>query len=103
MATEEKVDVDTLEVVDVDAYLRDPASAVAVAECEKAARSLRKYGLLVVRDSRATESENDVFLDMLEKYFEQPDDAIAADVRSELSFQVSEVPHAVPRGTFESL
>lgn len=108
------VDVDQLEVVDVDVFLASPGSAEAKAECEKAARSLRTFGLLVVRDSRATEGENDgqvpalaivspassptrlhvccSFLDMLERYFEQPDDALAADVRKELYYQVGTTP-----------
>ena len=55
---EEKIDIDALEVVDIDAYLRDPSSSSALSECERAARSLHTYGLLVLRDSRATESGN---------------------------------------------
>lgn len=89
---EEKIDIDALEVVDIDVYLRDPSSSIALAECEKAARSLHTYGLLVLRDSRATETGNDEFLDMLERYFEQPEDIVAADVRKELSFQVGTTP-----------
>ena len=38
---------------------------------------------------RATQND---FLDMLERYFEQPDDVLAADVRKELSFQVGITP-----------
>ena len=108
-----KTDVDTLEVIDVDLYLTDKTSAASIAECAKAAQSLYKYGLLVVRDSRATEAENDRyylmlgrghylitpfstasnrFLDMLEKYFEQPDDIVSLDVRKELHYQVGTTP-----------
>ena len=52
------LDVDALEVANVDLYLANPQSDEAKAECAKAANSFHKYGLLVVRDSRATEEDN---------------------------------------------
>jgi len=40
------------------------------------------------QDPRATEADNDTFLDMLEKYMGQPDDVKAADIRKELHYSV---------------
>lgn len=72
---------------------------------QKAAEGLHKYGLLVVKDPRATESENDTFLDMIESYFEQPEDAKLVDVRKELYYQVGTTPSRVelPRNHCERM
>jgi len=61
----------------------------------KAAEGLHKYGLLVVRDPRASESDNDLFLDMIENYFEQPEERKMVDVRKELYYQVGATPSGV--------
>jgi hypothetical protein len=39
------------------------------AECEKVARGFHEYGLLVIKDPRVNEHDNDIFLDMMERYF----------------------------------
>ena len=54
--------------------------------------ALHRFGVLVVKDPRASEAENSAFLDMLEQYFEQPDEVVLADVRKELYYQVSTPP-----------
>jgi isopenicillin N synthase-like dioxygenase len=72
-----------------------PPSAAALAEAEKAAQGLHRHGLLIVRDPRASSSDNDAFLDLLEAYFEQPEPAKLADVRSELFYQVGTTPSRV--------
>jgi len=64
----------------------------AVVQAKAVADSLYKYGLLCVRDPRASQEDNDTFLDMLERYFEQPDDVKMVDVRKEQHYQVGVTP-----------
>ncbi|SPO01006.1 uncharacterized protein DNG_03754 [Cephalotrichum gorgonifer] len=78
-----------LPVVDLDVFLNNPRdSAVVLAECQKAADALVTFGALVLHDSRATESDNAAFLDLLEDYFAQPEERLREDERPELGFQV---------------
>ncbi|KAI9895562.1 hypothetical protein PsorP6_013052 [Peronosclerospora sorghi] len=60
------------------------------AECEKAADSLHKYGILCIRHERAVDSDNDKFLDMMERYFESAD--FVEDARTEYHYQVGVTP-----------
>jgi isopenicillin N synthase-like dioxygenase len=89
---------DTLDlpVIDLEAYLRRGEgpewAARFAAEAAKAAAGLRDCGVLILRDPRASAADNDVFLDMLERYFEQPEDVKAADVRKEFYYQVGTTP-----------
>jgi len=41
-----------------------------MAECKKVAHCLHKYGILIWRDPRVNEKDNEDYLDMMEKYFE---------------------------------
>lgn len=68
------------------------AGSPLAAECARVADGLHKYGLLIVKDPRASEADNDTFLDMLEAYFEQPDEEVAKDVRREFHYQVGTTP-----------
>ena len=82
-----------------------PAPEALLSEARNAAEGLHRYGLLVVRDPRATEAGNDAFLDMIEAYFEQPEEAKMADVRKELYYQVGTTPSRVelPRNHCERM
>lgn len=78
-----------LPIIDLDIFLKQPRSAPAVvAECTKAAEALIAYGALLLHDSRVSERDNDVFLDLLEDYFAQPEEALRKDERPELSYQI---------------
>jgi len=77
-----------LPIIDLDVFLSDPSSSAAQAECLKAAEALIAYGALVLRDGRVAEADNACFLDLLEDYFAQPRDAIRADERPELAYQI---------------
>lgn len=78
-----------LPVIDLDLFLHHPRdSSPARAECEKAAQALITYGALILHDSRVSEADNTTFLDLLEDYFAQPAEALKADERPELGFQV---------------
>ncbi|DBA04029.1 TPA: hypothetical protein N0F65_009376 [Lagenidium giganteum] len=65
------------------------------AECEKAAESLRKYGVLCLKDERATDQDNDTFLSMMERYFESTD--FEKDARPEYHYQVGVTPELKER------
>ena len=56
------------------------------------AQSFLFSGALIVRDPRIKEDENDKFLDMLERYFSQPNEILLQDSRPELSYQVGFTP-----------
>lgn len=57
--------------------------------CSEVSRTLRETGALLVKDPRCTAEDNDRFLDMMEKYFEMPDDFKRRQERPHLHYQVS--------------
>lgn len=78
-----------LPVIDVDLFLTQPQQSETVtAECKKAADALITYGALLLHDSRVSEEDNSVFLDLLEDYFAQPEADLKRDERPELGYQV---------------
>jgi hypothetical protein len=78
-----------LPIIDLDVFLREPLTSPAVqAECARAADALIAYGALILHDSRVADSANDRFLDLLEDYFAQPDEALRRDERPDLGYQV---------------
>ncbi|KAB5518058.1 hypothetical protein GE09DRAFT_1157371 [Coniochaeta sp. 2T2.1] len=78
-----------LPVIDLDIFLNNPATSPLVqAECRRAAQGLITYGALVLHDSRVSEDDNSTFLDLLEDYFAQPEEALRKDERPELSYQI---------------
>jgi hypothetical protein len=46
------------------------------------------YGALLVHDSRVSEEDNDIFLDLIEDYFAQPAEELHKDERPEIHYQV---------------
>lgn len=97
-----------LPIVDLDIFLSQPSDSLAVLqECQKvrykacqalpyiltvnlqAADALVTYGALLLHDSRVSEEDNNVFLDLIEDYFAQPDADLKMDERPELGYQVS--------------
>jgi hypothetical protein len=84
-------DMLTLPVIDFDKYnARDKNKDEYRLECDKVAQALHKYGVCVVRDPRVKESDNNRFLDMMERYFEISDGI--RDARPEFAFQVGVTP-----------
>jgi hypothetical protein len=81
--------VDTLVLPTIDLSLltnkeKDPESYNR--ECQKVAEALHEFGLCIVRDPRVNTIDNELFLDMMEKYFENSDGK--QDARPEYSYQV---------------
>ncbi|KAF9015640.1 hypothetical protein BDQ17DRAFT_1320473 [Cyathus striatus] len=78
-----------LPLIDVDVFLSGSANSdIIYQECKKAAHALIVYGALVLHDSRVSEDDNSTFLDLLEDYFNQPQENLKKDERPELSYQV---------------
>jgi hypothetical protein len=50
-------------------------------ECEKVAFCLHNYGILIFRDPRANEQENEEYIDLMEKYFKNASDKYYAGER----------------------
>ncbi len=77
----------SLPVVELSTFFnkdKDPESYRR--ECEKVAHALHHYGLVVLKDPRVAEADNDRFVDMMEKYFEGSDGL--RDARPEYGYQV---------------
>jgi len=96
MATITEPNTLDLPIIQLEPHLRrhenEEFMNLANEEAKKAAEGLFKYGLLIVKDPRASAADNDRFLDMIEKYFEQPDDIKSKDVHKEYYYQVGTTP-----------
>lgn len=66
---------------------------------DKIVETLHKTGILIVRDPLIDTYENDKFIDLMEKYYEQPYDVKMLDARPELSYQVGVTPEKVEKST----
>eukprot|EP00603_Paraphysomonas_imperforata_P005917 CAMPEP_0114427108 /NCGR_PEP_ID=MMETSP0103-20121206/8164_1 /TAXON_ID=37642 ORGANISM="Paraphysomonas imperforata, Strain PA2" /NCGR_SAMPLE_ID=MMETSP0103 /ASSEMBLY_ACC=CAM_ASM_000201 /LENGTH=378 /DNA_ID=CAMNT_0001596131 /DNA_START=64 /DNA_END=1200 /DNA_ORIENTATION=+ len=64
-------------------------------ECEKLAEVLHLYGAAAVKDPRVDENYNDVFLDMMERYFALSDGK--RDARPEVYYQVGVTPEKIEK------
>ncbi|CAA3012355.1 Iron ascorbate family oxidoreductase [Olea europaea subsp. europaea] len=63
--------------------------------CSEVSRTLRETGVLLVKDPRCTAQDNDLFIDMMEKYFEMPEDFKRLQERPHLHYQVGVTPEGV--------
>lgn len=67
-------------------------TAEGIQECKKVIDCLSTYGILIVRDPRVTEEDNEIFLDMMESYFEQDVQIKLKDAHPEHHYQVGVTP-----------
>ncbi|WCJ18973.1 2-oxoglutarate (2OG) and Fe(II)-dependent oxygenase superfamily protein [Euphorbia peplus] len=67
--------------------------------CKEVSRILRETGALIVKDPRCSIEDNDRFLDLMEKYFEQPHDFKRLHEIPESHYQIGSSPDGleVPR------
>lgn len=86
-------------IVDVSNFLRDRKSSEAIQDCLAIAETLKKTSCIIIKDPRVTEEDNLKFLDMMERYYDQPRDLKMKDVHPELSYQLGATPEftEVPR------
>ncbi|CAA3032359.1 Iron ascorbate family oxidoreductase [Olea europaea subsp. europaea] len=88
-------------VIDLAPYLEFSDSGKQVLDpqlkclCSEVSRTLRETGALLVNDPRCTAQDNDLFIDMMEKYFEMPDDFKRLQERPHLHYQVGVTPEGV--------
>ncbi|KAF5782649.1 putative non-heme dioxygenase domain-containing protein [Helianthus annuus] len=57
--------------------------------CSEVSRILKETGALLVRDPRCSTEDNDRFIDMMEKYFEQPEKVKRVQKRPHQHYQVN--------------
>eukprot|EP00456_Euglypha_rotunda_P094047 TRINITY_DN9956_c0_g1_i9.p1 TRINITY_DN9956_c0_g1~~TRINITY_DN9956_c0_g1_i9.p1 ORF type:complete len:151 (+),score=26.12 TRINITY_DN9956_c0_g1_i9:23-475(+) len=81
-------------VIDLTTYLSD-GEKKASKDCKLVAQLLHKYGILIIRDPRVHQRDNDIFLDTMEKYYERSDEDKAPDVRKELFYQIGLTPAGI--------
>jgi len=81
-------------VVDLSEYLNKKEDKEA---CKQIATLLHDFGMLIVKDPRVSAEHNDTFLDMMEKYYEQPDHIKAEDIRKDLYYQVGVTPTQIEK------
>jgi len=81
-----------LETIDIGPFLSSKNSEKAIESCYKTAEILMETSCLIIRDPRVTEQDNSNFLDMMERYFEQPLEEKMKDVHPELSYQLGATP-----------
>ena len=61
--------MDDIPIIDVKTYLEKlPGWEL---ECQKVADSLHNYGILIFKDPRANEQENEDYIDLMENYFDR--------------------------------
>ncbi|CAH2080621.1 unnamed protein product [Thlaspi arvense] len=83
-----------LPVIDLALYLDASAKSSCDLDpklkklCEEVSRSLSETGALLVKDPRCSAEDNDRFIDMMERYFERPEDFKRLQERSHLHYQV---------------
>ncbi|CAO2815922.1 unnamed protein product [Amaranthus hypochondriacus] len=63
--------------------------------CTEVSRTLKETGALLIRDPRCSAQDNDRFLDMMEKYFQQPPELKRLQERPLLHYQVGVTPEGV--------
>jgi hypothetical protein len=92
---DERFDIGKYPIVDLSSYLTD--QKMASADCRMVVDLLYQFGFLYVKDPRVNETHNDRFIDMMEKYYSQPDEIKAKDIRKEVSYQVGLTPARTER------
>lgn len=87
---------DEVPIVDADAYL-NKVEGKWENECKKVADSLHNYGIIIFKDPRAKDSDNETYLDMMERYFNKAskdyyNGRTLKDARPELFYQTGVTP-----------
>lgn len=82
-------------VIDLAQYLNQTGNWQA--QCDDIAQMLREFGMLIVKDPRVDNQLNANFLDMMEQYYEQAEEARQDDARPDVHYQVGVTPEEVER------
>jgi len=81
--------------INFSVFLEDPNSELAIQECNRVADLFMRFGALTLRDPRVTFDDNQIFLDIVEAYFNQPEELKMKDVYPQYSYQVGTTPEGV--------
>ncbi|KAL9993660.1 putative isopenicillin N synthase [Helianthus debilis subsp. tardiflorus] len=89
-----------LPVIDLHPYLSATHSGDTLTPelktiCSEVSKTLRETGALLVKDPRCSALDNDRFIDMMERYFQQPDELKRLQERPNLHYQVGVTPEGV--------
>ena len=89
--------VDVLPVYALDGFLGwdGEGGGEVGSTCDALARSLAETGVVVVKDPRVSYEDHEVFMDVMERYFDQPMAKKEGQIRAELSYQVGLTPEGV--------
>lgn len=82
-------------VIDLANYLNQ--SGDHAKDCSEIAHLLRQFGMLIVKDPRVDDRLNTNFLDMMERYYDQPEEVRLQDARPEVHYQVGVTPEEVEK------
>ncbi|XP_010695389.2 uncharacterized protein LOC104908034 [Beta vulgaris subsp. vulgaris] len=86
-------------VIDLSPYLNWESNGKENKEinslCMEVSRILKETGALLIKDPRCSIQDNDRFLDMMEKYFQQPSEFKLLQERPLLHYQVGVTPEGV--------
>ena len=87
-------------VIDVAAFIN--GTEAKDEECKKVVESLHKYGILIMKDPRINEEDNEEYLTLLEKYFETRGSQFYAgeelkEARPEIHYQVGVTPEKIEK------
>ncbi|KAF2319434.1 hypothetical protein GH714_015797 [Hevea brasiliensis] len=63
-----------------------------IESCKEVSRILRETGALIVKDPRCSAEDNDRFIDIMEKYFERPQDYKKLHERPQSYYQIGSSP-----------
>jgi len=84
-------------VIDLAPFLSSPDSAESLAACKQIGELLHLFGLLIVKDPRVAPSLNEKFLNMMEQYYDQPEQVRLEDARPDVHYQVGVTPERIER------
>eukprot|EP01027_Heterolobosea_sp_BB2_P025651 GEZU01039363.1.p1 GENE.GEZU01039363.1~~GEZU01039363.1.p1 ORF type:complete len:363 (-),score=148.07 GEZU01039363.1:757-1845(-) len=87
--------MEDLPVVDLAPFLENPESAEAIKACKQVAQCLHETGVLILRDPRVSTEQNNKFLDMMERYYNQPFEVKKKDARPQFHYQIGCTPEFI--------
>lgn len=98
-AAQEAADMASFPVINLARFLarKEEDRKAWEEDCREISRLLKEYGMLIIEDPRVAESENEKFLDMLERYYEQDEATRNADARPDLHYQVGVTPENIEK------
>jgi len=92
--------------VDISSFVMgQKTSQESLEACQKLAQNLMETSCLIIKDPRVSEEDNNRFLDMMERYYDQPQEIKMKDVHPELSYQLGATPAftEVPRDHMDKI